>query len=304
MAEVTHRRVRWEEMFPDELDEALETCPVVYLTYGLCEPHGPYNAVGVDAFVPHGIACVAAERHGGVVAPQFFWHVHEMGTEAPWAHRTIGDRNPWLTSLPPWVLFKCAWFQFRAVANCGFHAAIVISGHSPYQEDLVRLAEVFMRRSPLRMWAGGTRAAYQDILDKEDGHAGARETSLMWAVQPSLVDLSRLLSSDSVENVIGGLDSARGASRREGERLVSYAADWLGNKATELLAKYQPPDGHGWHAPGKIAGAMTLDEAERLWRDEVEPHLLEFTSFETRKDYGDLPPDSPWAANERSAFYQ
>ncbi len=43
------REVRWERMFPDELEAAFEDCPVVYLPYGLCEPHGPVNALGLGA---------------------------------------------------------------------------------------------------------------------------------------------------------------------------------------------------------------------------------------------------------------
>src|SRR5918997_6408299 len=70
-------KVRWEEMFPDELDAALARRPVVYLTYGLCEPHGLHNAVGLDALKAHAIACRAAETHGGIVAPPFVWHMHE-----------------------------------------------------------------------------------------------------------------------------------------------------------------------------------------------------------------------------------
>ena len=42
-------KVRWEEMFPDELDAALARCPVVYVPLGLCEPHGLHNALGLDA---------------------------------------------------------------------------------------------------------------------------------------------------------------------------------------------------------------------------------------------------------------
>lgn len=33
-------QVQWERMFPDELEAAFQTCPIVYLPYGLCEPHG------------------------------------------------------------------------------------------------------------------------------------------------------------------------------------------------------------------------------------------------------------------------
>src|SRR5215471_10770898 len=117
-------KVRWEEMFPDELDAALDRSPLVYLTYGLCEPHGLHNAVGLDALKAHALACAAAEEHGGIVAPPFFWHVHEIGYHAAWAERTIGDRNPWLTALPPWVLYKMFFYQLRTVAARGFHAAI------------------------------------------------------------------------------------------------------------------------------------------------------------------------------------
>jgi len=33
-------------MFRDELEAALEACPVVSFAYGLCEAHGPQNAIG------------------------------------------------------------------------------------------------------------------------------------------------------------------------------------------------------------------------------------------------------------------
>ena len=32
--------IRWERMFPDQLEEAFARCPVVYYPYGMCEPHG------------------------------------------------------------------------------------------------------------------------------------------------------------------------------------------------------------------------------------------------------------------------
>ena len=63
------REVRWERMFPDELEAAFASCPVLYLPYGLCEPHGPVNAVGLDALKAHAICVRAAREHGGIVAP-------------------------------------------------------------------------------------------------------------------------------------------------------------------------------------------------------------------------------------------
>jgi len=31
------KEVRWERMFPDQLEAAFNECPAVYFTYGLCE---------------------------------------------------------------------------------------------------------------------------------------------------------------------------------------------------------------------------------------------------------------------------
>lgn len=60
--------VHWERIFPDELEAATAECPLVYLSYGLCEPHGPRNALGMDALRPHGVACRAAREFTDVVA--------------------------------------------------------------------------------------------------------------------------------------------------------------------------------------------------------------------------------------------
>ena len=92
--------VRWERMFPDELEAAFENRPIVYLPYGLCEPHGPINAVGMDALRAHSTSVLAAERHGGIVAPANYWHIHEQGGYGTWAHSRVGDARPWLTALP------------------------------------------------------------------------------------------------------------------------------------------------------------------------------------------------------------
>ncbi len=49
--------------------------PSVYFTFGLCEPHGPQNAVGWSAKA-QGIACAAAGNRRHRRSPDF-WHIHE-----------------------------------------------------------------------------------------------------------------------------------------------------------------------------------------------------------------------------------
>lgn len=287
--------VRWERMFPDQLEDALAGCPVVYLTYGLCEPHGLYNAVGLDALKVHSLACEAARRHGGIVAPPFYWHIHEMGLEAPWADGTIGDRNPWLTSLPPWVFYQCVWYQLRAAVERGFRAAVLLTGHMPYEHDLRRLSQLFMGHSHLRVWAGSDVELHD--AETSDGHAGRYETSLLWAMHPDLVDRSRLEEGQQAEGVMAGSAGARSASRREGELLVRAGVDRLGAVAAALLDAGEDDE------IVQSQRRMTIDEAERLWRTEVSPVLPEFVSFQEPEGYGTVRDGSQWAANQRSVFY-
>lgn len=51
-------------------------------------PHGPHNAPGMDALRAEGICVAAARWFGGIVAPTFYWHVHETGS----AGEKIRDR--------------------------------------------------------------------------------------------------------------------------------------------------------------------------------------------------------------------
>ena len=294
-------KVRWEEMFPDELDAALARCPLVYLTYGLCEPHGLHNAVGLDGLKAHGLACRAAETHGGIVAPPFFWHIHEIGYEAAWAERTIGDRNPWLTSVPPWVLYKIFFYQLRTVAARGFHAAIVLTGHFPHQDDFRRVSAIFMRHSSLRIWAGGDHEAIEGI-EYPHGHAGRGETSVLWALYPELVDMSRLAQGtpEEISHVMATGPDAGQSSRRLGESLVEAHVTWLGRKGAELLAAYQPPAQPARRTPGNPLGALTFGETERLWREEVEPLMSEIGSMDVFPGHEHIDPASPWAPNEMS----
>lgn len=295
-------KVRWEEMFPDELDAALARRPVVYLTFGLCEPHGLHNAVGLDGLKAHGLACQAAEQHGGLVAPPFYWHVHEVGYHAPWGARVIGDRNPWLTAIPPWVLYKVFFYQLRTAAARGFKAAIVLTGHYGGNErDFKRVAEIFTRHSPLRIWAG----ADHETIGYEDyhgDHAGRCETSQLWSLRPDLVDMSRLASGapEGIAQVMATGPDAGAAARRTGDHIVASQVAWLGAKAAELLGQYRPPAAPASPIPGNPLGALTFSQVERIWQDEVEPLLPSFTSMSLWPDQAATDPASPWAANEQN----
>jgi creatinine amidohydrolase len=294
-------KVRWEEMFPDELDAALARYPLVYLTFGLCEPHGLHNAIGLDSIKAHELACRAASAHGGIVAPPNYWHIHELGYHAPWAARRIGNRNPWLTAAPPWVVLKLFFYQLRAMDARGFRAAIAISGHDGSPDDFKQVAEIFMRHRPLRVWAGLDAEAIE-VEGIEGDHAGRVETSQLWALRPDLVDMSRLPAGSPAEikDIMATGPDAGQSSRRLGERIVAAQAAWFGHKGEELLAAYQPPTRSASPTPGNPLGALTFGETERIWRTEIEPLLPGFSSMNLEPGEAPTDPASPWAPNETS----
>ena len=99
-----------------------------------------------------------------------------------------------------------------------------------------------------------------------------------------------------------GADAAE-ASWRHGEQLIEAHVTWLGRKGNELLADYRPPDTLAARVPGNPLGALTFEQAERLWRDEVEPIVPELVSMNVPSDRGPVDPGSPWAPNEISRLF-
>lgn len=286
--------VRWERMFPDQLEAAFAACPVVYFAYGLCEPHGPQNAVGLDALKAHAICVRTAQRYGGIVAPPDYWHIHEVGLYASWAAEWVGEARPWLTAVPPWVHFKNICYHLRAADALGFHAAILLTGHyGPNWQDLKSLLGLLQPHFAMRLYGLPDFEANQPGFDgdgKATGdHAGKVETSLLWAVEPACVDVSRFPAEDAPGPHFAMGPNARQADRRVGERMVADEVAWLGQKATELLDAY---------AAQTITERTPLSfmDIERIWATDVLPRLPDFQTMQ----YGERTPppdDSQWRLN-------
>ncbi|MCZ6676402.1 MAG: creatininase family protein [Candidatus Poribacteria bacterium] len=285
------REVRWERMFPDELEAAFQQCPLAYLPYGLCEPHGPQNTLGMDALRAHAASCLAAAAHGGIVAPPFYWHIHEHGGYGTWAHRRVGDARPWLTAIPSWMFFKNMFYHIRAVDALGFHGAILFSGHSgPHHADVPKFLDMLQSHVDVRLFciigAGAPESRFPD--DKGmGGHAGRGETSLLWATDADCVDLSRMPASDAPGPHFAMGDEVETSSRRAGEQMVADLVQLMGAKSKQLLedyAKSQPK-----RAP------LTFERVEAIWEAEIRPQLKTFASMQSGTE--SPPEDSRWYAN-------
>jgi creatinine amidohydrolase len=287
-------------MFPDELEAAFAACPVAWFSYGLCEPHGPQNALGLDALKAHAICCRAAWAHGGVVAPPDYWHIHEQGGYGAWAAREVGEvPRTWLTAVPPWIHFRNVLYQIRAVDALGFKAAVLLTGHyGPNWMDLKTLIDVIQPHVGVRLHGLPDFEANVPgfASDGQSGgdHAGRVETSLLWALEPACVDVSRMppAGTEPAPRWAMGPD-AREASRRIGERMVEDEVRYLGARALSLLAAYD--------AARPTARLRTFADVERLWEEVARPAVERFFSMQDRWTVWSLNPDPPddsvWRAN-------
>jgi creatinine amidohydrolase len=285
-------------MFPDELEHAFHACPLVYFTYGLCEPHGPQNAVGLDGLKAHAIACAAARAHGGVVAPPDYWHIHELGGFAAWAAQRVGDvERSWLTCIPPWIHFKNVCYHIRMADTLGFHAALLLTGHyGPNWEDLQLLVQLIQPYVGARLYGLPDFEANHPGFDGDNqsggDHAGKVETSLLWALEPGCVDLSRVPAEDTGNTHFAMGANVRESNRLVGERMVADEVRWLGKKAEELLAAYD------YEQPRQQL--RTYKDVEDLWDTVVRPELKHFRSMQDLwKGQQPVPETSVWYHNWR-----
>jgi creatinine amidohydrolase len=290
------RDVRWERMFRDELEPAFAACPLLYLTYGLCEPHGPQNALGLDGLKAHAIACRAAHTYGGIVAPPYFWHIHELGGEGAWSAERIGEvERTWLTAVPPWMFFKNVCYHIRTADAHGFHAAILLSGHGgPLTDDFKRIVALVQPHVGTRLYALCDSEANQPGFDNDGrsggDHAGRVETSMIWALEPECCDISRIpRAGDTGPCFAMGLDAAE-ADRRIGERMAADEVRWLGAKGQELLASYDREQ--------PVHHLRTFEDVEVLWETVVRPQFKTFRTMQALwEGQSPVPDGSVWYAN-------
>ncbi len=290
------REVRWERMFPDELEQAFAACPLLYFTYGLCEPHGPHNALGLDELKAHGLACAAAHSTGGIVAPPSFWHIHGFGGYNIWAERMVGETpRPWLSCVPPWVFFRNVCYQVRTADMLGFHAALFITGHyGRHSLDFKRLVELLQPHVGTRLFflqdSEANRPGFDSDGKSSGDHAGKVETSLLWALEPDCVDVSRLPPPGTPIPQFGMGPTAHQSNRLVGERMAADIVRNLGAKGQELLAEYdrlQPR--HTFR---------TFADVEEFWSAEVQPKLGQFACMQESWDGSPAPSvDSVWREN-------
>lgn len=295
-------KVRWEEMLPHEFLEARDRFPVCYMAYGLAEPHGAYNALGLDWLKAYSLVESAAGRHGGIVAPPFAWHIQELpefhgdGKGHGWL-RDVGVRQPLCSSIPADLFYRAVFYQIRAMDARGFHAAILVTGHYGGVEKVLRkICEYYLRRtgSPIRLYAIADWECIAENLPWRGDHAGVCETSQLMALRPGMTDMHyKTGNAELGERYAAGVNFSAGPLPTEeiGEKIVESQVQNLCGTATRLLSEYRLKD--GWSAPD-------LNAVEKVWNDfdrMARKHwTVAYSEYRGRKSYFQLP---DWEELER-----
>jgi creatinine amidohydrolase/Fe(II)-dependent formamide hydrolase-like protein len=265
---MSREKVKWEAMLPHEFVKIRDRFPVCYMAYGLAEPHGAYNALGLDWLKAYALVEAAATDYGGIVAPPCAWHIqevpefHDDGKGNGWLC-DVGVRQPLSSSIPADLFYRMVLYQIRAIDARGFHAAVLVTGHYGGVEVILRrICEYYLLRSgsPMRIYAIADWECIDEDLPYRGDHAGICETSQLMALCPGLTDLRRRTCDEELgERFAGGVNFASGSHPTEeiGKQIIESQIRNLGRKARNLLSEYVSQS--GWKAPD-------LNETEDIWR--------------------------------------
>ncbi|MGI6073989.1 MAG: creatininase family protein [Fermentimonas sp.] len=169
--------------FADAIEKSKQT---VILPIGVFEKHGPHLPLGTDLITAREIACRAAEKEYTVVFP---WYYFSQINEA--------RHQPGTIAYSPKLIWDVLQETLDELSRNGFKKIIIFNGHGGNNAFLeyFGMAQLSEKRDYALYWF---RPEYdRDVLkqaealtqhDPYDQHAGNRETSVMKAIVPNLIN--------------------------------------------------------------------------------------------------------------------
>lgn len=239
----------WRRLKAAELNERAAAGAVVILPVASTEQHGPHLATGVDCYLCGEVCRLAAAKlmalgEPAVVAPTLWVGLAQH-------HMAFGGSFTLQLSTYQALLTDLG----RSIKRAGFRRLVIVNGHGGNMTALNAMSAELTRDLGIELaittYFQLAEPAIAAVLEDQAGvmHAGEAETSMMLAVQPDLVDESRLAEakggpvSDSASRVLQGafhrwrsfdeitqtgvVGDARRASAEKGRRILEAVADAL-----------------------------------------------------------------------------
>jgi len=235
-----NEKVDYEELLPHEFEERLARCPVGYLPLGTLEWHGQQNALGADFLQARGLFRRAAKRFGGIVLPPIWVGPDRIASRdagpsligMDTAKTTAPNRQlPGSLYWAPKGLFLMLIENILAQAKRAGFKCIAADGHGPSRTAWAEMADAWEKQFHLKLISA--KRDFPDTWPTQTDHAGRNETSIMMALAPELVDLTRLPANrEQWPQGVNGEDP-RDASAAHGEELIEAALGLIGGKLKE-----------------------------------------------------------------------
>jgi len=235
-----NEKAHYAELLPHEFRKRLAEKPVAYLPLGTLEWHGEHLPLGADAIQSEGLMIECARQLGGVVMPPIYLgpdraRVVEDGT-------LLNGMDYVASTTPPRQLDgSCYWIPkgfymslidsiLVQLKRAGFRA-VFADGHGPSRGSWVEDMAEREARFGLRLF--GVTKDISDVWKSQVDHAARNETSLMLALRPDLVDMSRLPKSRSTwpQGVAG--EDPRDATADFGRRCLAASVAIIKQKFKE-----------------------------------------------------------------------
>jgi len=246
------QEVRYELMRPTEVIHRRKMFPLAYLPMGPIEWHGYHNPLGLDGIKAHELCLRAARQGGGLVYPVVWYGEHReshLAEANPPNSRSVAEAM----QLPPdrfqpgymggdTVVDQALFFQsllFHVcyqIASVGFEAIYLVAGHGPLIPYATLVAQVFERRTGVKVEAEHTGRGVEGYVE---GHGGRFETGVIMATRPELVDLSQLPEGERDHPRLVGIagEDPRVGSKEIGETFVPRCVEHMIEKARKLLER-------------------------------------------------------------------
>ncbi len=188
---------KMEELTSPKFAQAVEAAEgVCIIPIGILEKHGPHLPLGTDLYESREIAFTAASNEYAIVFPpyyigQIFEARHQPGTIA------------YSTDL----MWKMLDETCRELSRNGLKKIILLNGHGGNNSFLQFFCQSQLEKKQdyivVLFTPGGNDDTAREIKSlkkaKLDGHAGEEETSMIYFINPSLVDQNALKNESGLD---------------------------------------------------------------------------------------------------------
>jgi creatinine amidohydrolase len=185
---------RWEQLTGPDIGQLLAEDPrqVCLMPVGATEQHGPHLPTGTDTIIANLLCDEVSRRTGALILPA-------LSLGASFGHGTTfaGTLSATPEEVAGQVRRTVEWAAYSGVrrlvvvnAHVGNTAALSVAGdHLRFEREDIRVGVV-------NWWQLNEWVAKEVSADGEDWHANRAETSLLLALTPELVDMSKAATAD------------------------------------------------------------------------------------------------------------